>query len=564
MYQSSFFWMTLALTLLIVACEEKEFSEDYDIPWPIPEVTDFTPKEALIESEVTITGVNLDQTTRVSIGSSEAQIISKSATQVVIKIPRVLSTDKIKVHTAFKRDAFSVDKFTPEFPATQVTSWPSKIVRTETFKIEGENVDLITEIKLGTYTIRVDGSKGTPGSITIGTAGLILPDEVSIVIVSVKGEVVGGSTSPSIPVEDPTDVFIPIAPLVLFDFEDNVDPYVKTGAIAEQHGINLSPLQKARNQKYFTLKATVPSGQNWNEIGKISYPQDIDLAEYHDPYLSFMINTNGTKGYFQVDMKQDGTDRGGHFVAAVSVPEDDYTFPITDGWEWRSVRLADLNSSNGGWGSAIDPKGIIQLGITFKQGNGSNSQGSSFEINVDQLMITDGPVKPVLTLFNLENNVNPYNGNGTSGINLGSVSTVVGDKFLTVKKTVTGAWDWHGEASYNQSIDLSDINRPFISFWFNTGANAGQLQMELVQDGTKWGSNPFAAEGYTAATAGEWKLYTFEMDKLFVEKWGGTGSDFNPKGTVESIKIGFSTGNQADGTYEVNIDQVMISDGPVF
>jgi hypothetical protein len=48
-------------------------------------------------------------------------------------------------------------------------------------------------------------------------------------------------------------------------------------------------------------------------------------------------------------------------------------------------------------------------------------------------------------------------------------------------------------------------------------------------------------------------------------KWGGTGTatSLDVKGILDYFKIGFSTGNVAGG-YEVNIDDVYISDGPMF
>jgi hypothetical protein len=48
-------------------------------------------------------------------------------------------------------------------------------------------------------------------------------------------------------------------------------------------------------------------------------------------------------------------------------------------------------------------------------------------------------------------------------------------------------------------------------------------------------------------------------------KWGGSGTatGLDAKGILDYLKIGFSTGNVA-GPYEVNIDDVVISDGPMF
>jgi hypothetical protein len=544
--------MFALMMITLYACDEKDYSEDYDVDWPIPAISSVSPEQAPIESEITITGVNLDKTNRVTIGTVAAEIISKSETQVVVKVPRLASNDKIKLTTLYKREAISDIKFLPEFPETAVSTWPSIIYRGQTFKISGENVDLITSVIIGSTEVVVDGSKGTADEVTISTANVNLAgvDNVVIKIKSSKGGVDGVSVSPEIPVEDPTDIFEPVEPVVLFDFENNVNPFVMQSAFSVTSTLNGNSLPKARGQHYLTVKATGVT--TWQDIGYIEIAEAVDLTEFHAPHISFLINTNGNAGYFQLE---DGQGNWYHFLKS----PDSYMFSTT-GWEWRSYDLGQVDD-----GKPFDLANV-KAKLMFKTGN----VAGNFDLSIDQIMITDGPVAIKKVVFDFEAGGSPYAGTATSSINsgAGAVPTIMGNKFLTVTKSGAATWDWTGDMSMNESVDLSEMVDPHLSFWVNTGSNYGNFQVEITQAGTKWGSDPFSKEqndlgGYAVKTDGAWKLYSFRMRELMVSKWGGDGAAFDPMGVLDYVKIGLSTGNAA-GNYEVNIDHVVVSDGPVF
>jgi hypothetical protein len=543
-------WMMMLLcTLIFSACEDKEFSEDYDVPWPVPTITSFTPTGAEIESEITITGENLDKTSRVTIGTAQAEIVSKSATQVVVKVPRLAANDKIKLTTSFKRDALSEGKFIPSFPKTAITEWPAKIIRGKNFQIKGDNVDLITSVLVGSTDVAVDGSKGTPGEVTISTQTVDLAEVTTVVIKikSAKGGIDGSDTSPAIPVEDEGSVFVPKAPIVLFDFENNVNPFQAAGSLSPTSTLDGASLSKARGDHY--LSVTANNVTSWQDIGYIEISTGVDLTDFTKPYISFLVNTNGNAGYFQLE---DGNGNWYHFKQS----PDDYKFSTT-GWEWRSYNLNQIDD-----GKAFDLSNV-KAKLMFKTGNVGSGK---FEIHIDQIMFTDGPVKISQVLFDFEDGVNPYSGNATSSIK--TSPSIEGAKYLSVTKAGVSSWDWTGDMS-SGALDFGSLSDPHISFYVNTGSNYGNLQIEVTQDGTKWGSDPFKSEtndlgGYAVKTDGEWKMYSFRLKDLLVSKWGGTGTAFDPTGTVDYLKFGFTTGNVSGSTYEMNIDYIAITDGPAF
>ncbi|MCI4670216.1 MAG: hypothetical protein MRZ79_18920, partial [Bacteroidia bacterium] len=369
---------------------------------------------------------------------------------------------------------------------------------------------------------------------------------------------------PSIPVEEfvESNFFDAIAPLVLMDFEDGVDPYssFSTAGITDESGIKLSAIGEGRGSNYLTIRATVPSGQNWDGMGQIDFGE-INLADFNDPHLTFLINTNGKRGYFQVEMEQDGAGRGGHFVSSLN-EDDDYTFPITDGWVWRSIRLSDFSGNNGGWGDPIDPTGIVKLGFGVKQGNGGNSS-TEFELNLDQVMITDGKRNANYLVFDFEDGIDPYSGAASSKIN-GVVGNFDEKNYLNVELLDgVGKWNWTGAIENTTSMDLSELEFPYLSFAINTGTAKGYIQVEAFQNDTKWGIGQTAAD-YFFETNGEWQVVNLLLTPELFSNWGGNATEFDPSGILDYVKIGFTTGNIENEKYEVNIDEVYISDGKVF
>ncbi len=566
-------WACLCLGLLVLSnCQKDEFSEDYDIQWPLPEITSFTPGNAMIGSQIMISGTNLDFTKEVRVGAEGVMATVDSATfdMVMVTLPRVFTSGPITLTTSFRRTTITTENFTPEYPAMEVTSWPSEIERTQNIVLTGTNMDMLQEIEVSGMRLEVNPNNVTEDKAIIPTTDMDLPDEVTITITQAYGEI-QNATSPTIPVVDfdPNANFTAIEPIILFDFEDGNDPYTSfnDGNITDQSGINTASIVRGRSQNYFTLTAEVNSGSNWNSMGEIAYGQDINLQEFNDPHLTFMLNTNGQLGYFQVELQQNGEDRGGHFVPAVSNnSEDNYTFPVTNGWEWRSVRLADLNGSNGGWGEAIDPSGIISLTLGFKQGNGGNTT-TIYEVNLDQIMITDGPSFPGVVIFDFEGGAPTFEANSGAdeqGLNVGGVASFSGDNYYSVKKAGIGTWDWTGAIARYEAVDLGNFRNPYINFWINTNATQAFMQIETYQNTTQFGAG--ISPDNHIQTNGEWVRVSLSIADLGWANWNGTDV-FDPQGVLDYLKFGFTTGNVADQgftDYEINIDEVTISDGPMF
>ncbi len=551
--------LATGLILLASCTESNDFSKDFDINWPVPKVVSISTLTTAIDQNLTITGENFEKLKRVTIGTpeTEATIVSSTTTQIVIKVPRTATAGAINVYTNYKQVGTSSQIFTPIFPELEVTAWPAKISRGQILIVKGTNMDMAQEVEVDGTKIAISTKPGAAtDQLSIPTTGITLPDNIVVKITKAKAGIKNG-ISPSIKVENPVDFFIPEAPYRLFDFETGTNPYTNYSGSTATSGLNASSAPKARDAKFLTVQKTAAVA--WEGLGEFAYNTPLNLSAFHKPHLTFLVNTRNKDGYMQVEFVQDGTKWGMHFKGGNSVY--DYNLK-TNGWTWVSIELKTDNLEKwGGSGTSFNPNGSIdQITFGFKRGNGDSPD---YEINIDELMITDGAQKPVYKAWDFEDNVNPYSGNAENGLNLSGIGTKNGEKYLTVKKAGAANWDWTGDIYKEGPMDLSTIVNPYVNFWVNTNGSKGFFQFETTQAAVKWGGN-LNTDAYLVETTG-WKMYSLRVADIAWSKWGGTGTAtaLDAKGVLDYLKIGFSTGNVA-GSYEVNIDDIYISDGPMF
>lgn len=103
----------IAFLMLVCAgfntsCERAEWSEDYDVEFPSPTITTFSPVSARIGDVITITGTNLDQVTVVSVGDKTmTSIDEKTATQLKFKLSAGTTGGLIKVKNVYRQVGYS-------------------------------------------------------------------------------------------------------------------------------------------------------------------------------------------------------------------------------------------------------------------------------------------------------------------------------------------------------------------------------------------------------------------------------------------------------------------------
>ena len=546
------------------ACEDKKWSEDFDIDWPTPLVSNLSTREAMIEDVITITGSNLDKVYQVSVGLTVCDIVegTKTANQLQFKLPRRVSSGQVTVRNLYKR-AYTFPGFVAiSYPDVRVTKWPTAITAGEAFNIDGENVDLITEVIIEGKTIVIRTGTSTD-RISVSTAGLnLVPGTPVTISIKALGPIVGNSQVAGVPVEEPSDTFDPVAPIVLWDFESGMPTIRSAGGTPDVAALNHGGLVSPRGQNYFSVLVAQTGG--WSNFIYIDREGPFDLSNFNDPHITFLVNTNGKRGYINPFMTQGGSTKDNHLTngnANERMRYNDNYLVATQGWEWRSYPVKKLFPD-------FDEKGVFdQISMRFTSGNvGNGGAPEDFEIHVDQIMITDGLQLPMVKIFDFESGAPAWDNNAGANPNnvSGSISTAAPKggfaQYYSLKFDSHGSWNWVGAISYNNSIDLSSMIDPYISFLVNTNGNRGFFQFETVQNDVKWGGS--IPNVYEVTTNG-WVSMTLRLSDVLTGNWGGTGTadKFDPKRPMDYFKIGFSTGNVASGTYEINIDEIYISDG---
>lgn len=555
-----------ALFLFTSACEEEDpITNDVQEALITSEISELSDNAVDVGAEYTISGSRLDLVASASLGGKNVEILSKDESSLTFRVPRIFQTGPVSVTNKYKRTSSTEQTLAPVYPEIRISGWPAAITAGEAINVQGTNVDLINKINItvtdvntefhpssliGTqFEVQFNGEGADPSSVNIPTRNINLPFG-STIRISAEGynNITENANSPAdIAVIAPSDFFDPVEPIVLWDFEDGVNP-LQEPQNSVVYSLNGSDIPKGIGQHYLTIKKDATPG--WTDFGYIDIGEPIDITDFHEPHLSFYINTGQSGGgYFQLE---DGQGNWYHFRAQ----PDDYKF-VTEGWEWRSYDLNEVLD-----GQPLDFSNF-QVRLFFKSGNVGNSAPENFELNLDHVMITDGPVQVAKVLFDFESGDNAFITNGgTATISTGNgVASIQGDNFISVTKSpIAGAWDWTGELLVGET-DLSELARPYINFWLNTGNNYGNIQILIMQDGSETGANPFDKVendfgGYTINTEGEWRFYSFSMADLWPNNDVGA--------PIEQIKVGFTAGNQASGAFEVNMDYMTITDGPMF
>jgi len=99
----SYILFAIVLFWGLQSCEEKEWSEDYDINYPVSTITAISPLQQKSGGEVTISGTNLDLVSFVSLGNLRCTIKSKNSATIIVTIPNNAQKNFVSVENIFMR-----------------------------------------------------------------------------------------------------------------------------------------------------------------------------------------------------------------------------------------------------------------------------------------------------------------------------------------------------------------------------------------------------------------------------------------------------------------------------
>jgi hypothetical protein len=556
-------WYFLGITWLLLGlgCQRAGFSEDYDISLPVSRVIDFNPKTEVVGGTVTLYGENLDVVNFLAIGNATCEIVSQESDKLVFKVSRTAETGAITIRNKFKREFTSDEKFTPKYLDVTISSWPKEIEKGKTFNIGGTNADMIESVRLG--TVKVSKAAATQTTATFATANLELPESGILTVVTKTGQTL---TSPVIQVIAPRDTYIPEPTIMLFDF-DGTEPTIGTGnatgaGATFTAGKNLGGITPMIGSYYSVI---APLGNGWNGNYQFLHATNggkgFDLSNYHKPYITFLVNTNGKQGYFNPALTINGSESDKHFTGQDGEYTDNYKIK-TNGWEWRSYDLEKM-----GFGD-VKTK-IDKITLFIRGGNVGNGNTEAFELHIDQVMITDGPLNPIVA-FDFET-MPPFSG-GSATLNGGTGFAAAGQGvgYLTVKAANTGTWSGKGTVTKagNDGAKYEANKTFYINYLVNTGNDGAQGYFQLIFEqpgGTKLGmhfkgSNPYKDDYKFANTAGKWVWRSYRIDPDGLENWGSVPS-LNLAAPF-TLSVDFTSGN-VSGKYETNVDYVILTSVPL-
>lgn len=500
------------LAIMVSSCKkETPFSDGYDVNLPAATVVTISDEAPFVGNQIVLTGTNLNTVSSVAIGAYNFKIISQYADSIRVEVPRSVESGAITVMNKYKRQFVTSQLLKPQFYPAVIETWPAEIQRGKAFIIKGQNIDLIKEVKVNGKVSSVVGS-ATATQASYATSGIELGENATIEVTPKAGE---KQTSAPIPVVAPVNTYIPQQTIMLWDFE--TPP-------ATTDGWGGSPFTAAIVDGFFgkAYKVTSPAGNGWNgayiRLTNDNGGAGFDLSAFNKPYITFLVNTNGKKGYANPAITIGGAESDKHFTGQGGQYSDNYMI-TTQGWEWRSYDLEAM-----GW---ADIKGKVdKIDMWFRGGNVGDAD--PFEIVLDQVMITDGPLNPTL-VWDAEEPAGgdlPITFNGGTGL----TGYSQGPKYVTYKYTVgSDPWAWLGNimAVGNLTLDpMAYSNGTYINFLVNTGNTEGYAGLQVEQDGNKAANqklDPAYGDNYKfKPTNGKWEWRSMKFDITSWDNWGGS------------------------------------------
>lgn len=548
--------MLMIVLTAVISCQD--YNSLYDVNWPIPTIESVSTYSGSLSSTITITG-NFTKLKNVYFGDVEGDDVkvAEDGKSLTVKVPRTISIDGafIKITNEYNQSFETTQKFIPIIPETMVSE-VSPIQIGSSFTVKGTNVDLLTEVKVNGIIVSVVSK--SINAISLSVASLNLKAGM---LVDVSFKSVANNNIPTFEKINVIYPFISYNEVVIWDFEDDVNPYKGEGTSSIVSGTVLG-----KQDKYFSLRAP---GYGWDKnTGSISATKTPDYSSIVNPYLTFAIKTPaGSAGYFQMEISGSwrhfgyGFDTAGQWII-ISVP-------LKEGWEgkgWDPAFIPTLGFKAGNAGSKQDLD-IAYVKITEGKYTGSQNIG-------DPLVGSTKPAKIAVMDFDTASDwPNVNNGANTVGslnFRKNEIAPFYGSGFFTYSDDNSlGGWGgyWGQTISANmKSSQLSVFNDPYLSLAFNCIKGSPQY---IIVRMYQYDKQLVLVQKFFPETNGTWKTGQFSLFNSDMENWSDTSTTLGQyystlkrfiKGVpIDEIEIiGCRNDNNTVG---ISIDEVAITEG---
>lgn len=336
MKKNSFLSTSLGAVIIgsiIFSCSEATKIEAEKQEAPI--ISDFSPKSGKAKTEIKVWGDNFGTVNKVMIGDVESGIKYKLTQDTIIIYPLSNSkTGKIKLINTYG-ETESTDVFTMEYPIPVLTSVPENGEAGKEIMIEGENLNVISEIKFGDVVAEITYQSDKEIVVKVPTN---VPDNGKISFSYFNGE-------NTISIES-DDTFSPTKPDPVFNTLDITE--ANEGSAITFTGQNLTIIEKVlfgdmegtiTSREETKLTVTVPEVENdqTNLIVKATYYtdkkititesftiKDVKLYFYENVIIGPQDNSTGCVAFGAIsgipfticDLKDTNLNESIHFISA--------------------------------------------------------------------------------------------------------------------------------------------------------------------------------------------------------------------------------------------------------
>lgn len=554
-----YFIYTLLSILFLGVFTSCDDDTEYDIDWPVPVISEVSSYSELISSTITLQG-KFTKVNKVYFGSVEGTNVQLATDEksLTVNVPRKMMVDgaPIVVTNEYRQSYQTAELFVPIIPET-IVSKVSDIQTELTFTIEGENVDLLTEITVNGVPTSVISS--TINSIVVSVAGLNLRAGT---LADVAFKSLAKNEVPAITKVNVIYPFITYEEVVIWDFADGENTYVGEGIASVETGDVLG-----NEEKYFSLRAP---GYSWDKLtGEMAFSEVPDVSKMVNPFLTFCVRTpSGSAGYFQME-DQAGNWR--HFG---------YGFDTDGEWIIISQPLGD------GWEGGDFNSGSFMPKLGFKAGNAGVHQ----DLDIAYVKITEGKFDgsqeigdaiggstklPKITVMDFEvksewpNLLNGDDVIASLEFRKDDIEPFIGNEFFTyVDDGSQGAWGayWGQTISKNtKEMDLTSFDDPYLSFALNTSENSQYVTVRMYQ----YDEALVVVQKFFPNTNGKWATFEFSLFNTDMENWSDGSTELgahyaslkrlNPDVAIDRIEI--IVGKNGDNPIEVSMDEMVITEG---
>lgn len=555
-YIKYYFTSLIVVLATIISCQD--VNSPYDVNWPVPTIESVSTYSSSFSSTITLTG-NFTKLKNVYFGDVPGDDVKAApdGKSLTVKVPRTMSIDGavIKVTNEYNQSFQTVQKFVPKIPLTTVTK-VSDIQVGATFTVTGTDVDLLTEVKVNGILVSVVSK--SLNSIVLSVAGL---DIKSGMLVDVSFKSLANNDVPTVEKVNVIYPFITYNEVVIWDFEDGVNPYVGEGTNTIVSGTVLG-----KPDKYFSLRGP---GYTWAKAtGNISSTKTPDYSTLVNPHLTFAVRTPaGSAGYFQMQTPGSwrhfgyGFDTGGQWVII--------SLPLKDSWEgkgWDPAFIPELGFKSGNAGAKQDID-VAYVKITEGKFTGSQNIG-------DPLVGSTKPSKIVVMDFekttdwpDVKSGINTV---GSLNFRKNEIAPFYGSGFFTyVDDGILGGWGgyWGQSISANmKTSQLSVFTDPYLSLAVNGIKGSPQY---LIVRMYQYNNALVLVQKLFPSTDGKWKTSQFSLFNTDMENWSdkttplglhySTLKRFNKDVPIDKIEIIACRNDKS--TIGISIDEVVITEG---